>query len=92
MEFTQAAQPVGTNNDNPPGGTKPQGDKKGLVKKTNSKGVSGYFFCKQKGIDDATNWVSYFPLATAPEKAEMVDNIRRGINKKVQAKEAATQE
>ena len=50
------------------------------------------FFCKQKGIDDATHWVSDCPLATAPEKAEIVEKMKRGINRQVQAKEAEAQE
>ena len=35
LTFTQTAQPGGTKNDSPPGGTKPQGDQKGLGKKKN---------------------------------------------------------
>ena len=49
-------------------------------------------FCKHKGIDDATHWVSDCPLATAPEKAEIVEKMKRGINRQVQAKEAEAQE
>ena len=92
VAFTQTAQPGGTKNYNPPGGTKPPDDQKGIGKKTNLKGVLGCFFCKQKGIDDTTHWVSDCPLAKAPEKAGMVEKMRRGINRQVQANEAAAQE
>ena len=92
VAFAQTVQPGGTNTDNPPGGTKPTNDQKCIGKKTNPKGISGCFFGKQKGIDDATHWVSDCPLETAPEKAEMVEKMKRGINMQVQAKETAAQE
>ena len=43
-------------------------------------------------MDDATHWVSACPLETAPEKAEMVENMRRIINRQVQSKVAAAQD
>ena len=45
--FAQTSQPGYTNNDNPPGGMKPQNYQKGLSKKKNSKGVSGCFFASK---------------------------------------------
>ena len=51
-----------------------------------------FFGGKQKGLDGTTHWVSYWPLATAPEKVKMVEKMRRGINSQVQAKEAAEKE
>ena len=92
VAFAQTAQTGGTNNVNHPGGTKPQGENKGLGKKKNPKGVSGCFFCKQKGINDANHLVSDCQLATSPEKSDIPEKMRRGINRQVQAKEEAEKE